>query len=243
MVFGQEVKKGVILAAGVGDRLGSLTLACPKVLLPIKENAPLITYPIQALAAAGIEEIAIVVGYLSDKVIEALGNGSNFGVKLQYIHNSDYLSGNAISVYRAEDWAQGASVVLCMGDHVIEEKLVKHLLDTSQTLDETLCVDYTPAPYHQLDEATKVTVDNTGAIKDIGKELVRWDALDTGFFLLTENFFRALHELVNQQGADVEITDVIKFLINRGNPFNTCDVSSYFWIDVDTEEDLNVVRE
>ena len=242
MVLGKEVKKGVILAAGVGDRLGSLTLACPKVLLPIKENAPLITYPIQALAAAGIEEIAIVVGYLSGKVIEVLGNGSNFGVKLQYIHNSDYLSGNAISVYRAEDWVQGASVVLCMGDHVIEGKLVKHVVDTGQTLGETLCVDYTPAPHHKLNEANKVTVDNTGAIKDIGKELVRWDALDTGVFLLTENFFRALCKLIHQRGADVEITDVIKFLINRGNRFNTCDVSSYFWIDVDTEEDLDVAR-
>ncbi len=242
MVLRQEVKKGVILAAGVGGRLGSLTLACPKVLLPIKENAPLITSPIKALAAAGIEEIAIVVGYLSDKVIEALGNGSNFGVKLQYIHNSDYLSGNAISIYRAEDWVQGASVVLCMGDHVIEGKLVKHVVDTGQTLGETLCVDYTPAPYHKLNEANKVTVDNTGAIKDIGKELVRWDALDTGVFLLTENFFRALCKLIHQRGADVEITDVIKFLINRGNRFNTCDVSSYFWIDVDTEEDLDVAR-
>ena len=77
MVLNRQVNKGVILAAGDGDRLGSLTTTCPKVLLPIK-GKPLISYPIEALAEAGISEIAIVVGYLADKVIEMLGNGNYF---------------------------------------------------------------------------------------------------------------------------------------------------------------------
>jgi len=242
MVFRQKINKGIILAAGDGSRLGSLTLTCPKVLLPVQDRKPLITYPIQALAAAGIREIAIVVGYLGDKVIETLGNGRKFGVKLQYIRNPDYLSGNAFSAYKAEDWMQGDPIALCMGDHLIERKLVKHLLDNSQTLNETLCVDYAPAQYHQLDEATKVTVDSTGAIKGIGKDLVYWDALDAGVFLLTENFFRALRKLIHQGGTGVEITDVIQFLVSHGYRFDTCNVSGYSWMDVDTEKDLNVAR-
>jgi len=242
VVLRQKIDKGVILAAGDGSRLGTLTLTHPKVLLPVHDRKPLITYPIQALAAAGIREIAIVIGYLGDKVIETLGNGHQFGVKLQYIHNPDYLGGNAFSAYKAEDWIQGAPVALCMGDHLIEKKLVKHLLDNSQTLNETLCVDYVPAQYHQLDEATKVTVNNTGAIKDIGKELVYWDALDAGVFILTENFFRALHRLVHQGGTGVEITNVIQFLVSQGYRFDTCNISGYSWMDVDTKEDLNMAR-
>ncbi len=124
----QRVGKGVILAAGDGDRLGSLTITCPKVLLPIN-GTPLIRYSIEALVAAGISEIAIVVGDLGDKVIEALGNGSSLGARLQYISNLDYLGGTAISVYKARDWVQGDPVVLCMGDHIIEGKPVKYLLD------------------------------------------------------------------------------------------------------------------
>ena len=231
--------KGVILAAGDGSRLGSLTLTCTKVLLPVND-LPLITYPIEALVAAGISEIAIVVGYLGDKVTEVLGNGSYFGVRLQYIFNPDYLRGNAISLYKARDWAHGEPIVLCMGDHLIEDKLVKCLLD-KQTLNETLCVDYTPAPHHQLAEATKVTVNSVGCIGDIGKNLVYWDALDTGVFLLTENFFQALDELI-PRFDNIEITDIIRFLIIRGHRFDTCDVSGCFWIDVDTEEDLNMAR-
>ncbi len=237
----EKVNKGIILAAGDGDRLGYLTAACPKVLLPVNCKNTLIRYPIEALAAAGISDIAIVVGYLGDSIMEALGNGDDFGVRLQYIYNSDYLGENAVSVYKAREWAQGEPVVLCMGDHLIDGEIVKRLLG-KQSCNETLCVDFTPAHHHELAEATKVTVDNDGCIKDIGKDLVFWDALDTGVFLLTENFFQALNELVQYHGTDVEISDVISFLVSRGHPFDTCDVSGCFWADVDTKEDLDKVR-
>jgi len=201
----------------------------------------LIRYPIEALAAAGVSDIAIVVGYLGGKIIETLGNGDNFGVRLQYIYNPDYLGGNAISVYKAREWVQGEPVVLCMGDHVIDVKIVKYLLDR-QTINVTLCVDYTPARHHELADATKVTVDSTGCIKDIGKNLVYWDAIDTGVFLLTKNFFQALDELILRCGTEVTISNVISFLVNQGHPFDTCDVSGCFWADVDTKEDLDKVR-
>ncbi len=240
MVLSQRVNKGIILAAGDGSRLGSLTATCPKALLPVNGKA-LIGYPIEAMVAAGISEIAIVVGYLGDKVVEVLGNGSSFGVKTEYIFNPDYLGGNAISLYKARDWAQGDPIVLCMGDHLIEDKVVKRLLDR-QTLNETLCVDYAPAQHHQPAEATKVIVDKAGCIKDIGKNLIYWDGLDTGVFLLTENFFRALDALVPRLGIDIEISDVIRLLISGGHRFDTCNVSGCFWVDVDTEETLNMAR-
>jgi len=181
-----------------------------------------------------------VVGYLADKVIEMLGNGNYFGVRLQYIFNPDYLGGNAISVNKARDWTHGDPIILLMGDHLIERKLVRRLLNRS-TFCDTLCVDYAPAKHHQLAEATKVVVDSAGCIKDIGKHLIYWDALDTGVFLLTGNFFQVLDELVPKLGIDIEISDVIRFLVSQGHRFDTCGVSGHFWVDVDTEEDLKRV--
>ncbi len=238
-MLNRKVNKGIILAAGDGGRLGSLTLNHQKTLLRVK-GIPLINHPIKALAAAHVRDIAIVVGYLGDMVADELGNGSSFGVKFEYIRNSDYLGGNAVSAYKAKDWAQGEPVVLCMGDHIIETEMVRRLLDR-QNLTETLCVDYAPASHHRIDEATKVTID-TGCIQDIGKDLVGWDALDTGIFLLTEDFFQALHELMQQSGTDVEMSDVIRYLIRRGHLFNACDVSGCFWMDVDTEVELKLAR-
>ncbi len=235
------VDKGIILAAGDGNRLGYLTRTCPKVLLPVNNRGPIIGYPIEALLAAGISEIAIVVGYLGDRIMEVLGDGSKFGVKLEYIFNPDYLTGAGVSLHKAKDWARGEPVVLCMGDHLIEEKLVKGLLD-SQTSNEVLCVDYSPLTYYQLAEATKVTLDDERCITDIGKALVGWDAVDMGVFLLTERFFQALEELVHGRGSDTEISDVVRFLISQGHRFHTYDASGCFWADVDTEEDLNMAR-
>ncbi len=236
-----KIDKGIVLAAGDGDRLGHLTITCPKVLLPVNEGVPLISCPIEALAAVGISDIAIVVGYLGDKVAEVLGDGNDFGVRLQYIDNPDYLGGNAVSVYKAREWVQGEPVILCMGDHLIDGEIVKRLLDR-QAFNETLCIDCAPAHHHDLAEATKVAVDGAGCIKAIGKDLAYWDALDTGVFLLTENFFRALNGLVQYRATDVEISDVIRFLISRGHRFDTCDVTGYFWADVDTKEDSDLVR-
>lgn len=234
-------KRGAILAAGDGDRLGSLTLNYPKVLLPMNDKAPLIRYPIEALVAAGIRQIAIVVGYLGEKIIQVLGDGRSFGADLQYIYNSDYLGGNAISVHRVKDWARGEPIVLCMGDHLLDRELVKCLLDR-RTFSDTLCVDYTPAQWYNVTEATKVSIDYDGYINDVGKELIYWNAIDTGVFLLTDKFFRALDELVTRVGTDIEMSDAIRFFISRGHRFHTCDVSGCFWMDIDTAKDLNLAR-
>jgi len=235
-----RVTKGIILAAGDGDRLGILTQRYPKALLPVG-GQPLIGYPIAAQAAAGIKEIAIVVGYLEDQIQKALGDGSQFGVSLSYISNDDYLGGNAVSVHKAREWAQGAPVILCMGDHLIEKNLVSRLVESSAT-GETLCVDYNLGGYLDINEATKVALDGDDSITDIGKGLTHWDALDTGVFLLTSRFFQVLNKLVRRQGVDLEMCEVIQFLIAEGYRVGTCDVSGCFWMDIDTEDDLNMIR-
>lgn len=232
--------KGIILAAGDGDRLGVLTLGYPKALLDV-DGWPLIGYALTSQAMAGIEEIAIVVGHLGDRIREALGDGSQFGVKLSYIVNNDYLGGNAVSVHKAREWVQGEPVVLCMADHVIAERLVKRLVENS-LVGETLCIDRSPGEHVDIGEATKIVLDDDGCIRQIGKGLVRWDALDTGVFQLTSCFFDAVDKLVRRHGVGVELSDVVRFLVGDGNRFGTCDISGCFWMDVDTKADLDMVR-
>ena len=235
----RQVSKGVVLTAGDGSRLSDLTATCPKVLLPVR-GKPLIWHPVEALVAAGIKEIAVIVGYSATQVETTLGDGSRFGASFKYITNPDYLGENAISVGKAKHWAEGEPFVLCMGDHIMELGFVSRLLDKSPVA-ETLCVDFAPASHHQLAEATKVLVDGAGRIKNIGKELTSWDGFDTGVFLLTGRFLEALEELMPKLGVDMEISDVVRFLVHSGCRFATCDVTGFFWADVDTEEDLGFV--
>ncbi|WP_422446767.1 N-acetylmuramate alpha-1-phosphate uridylyltransferase MurU [Endozoicomonas sp. ALB091] len=75
--------KAMILAAGYGKRLRPITLSIPKPLVPVA-GKPLITYHIERLAQAGFRELVINHGWLGEKIEEALGSGSGWGVTIQY---------------------------------------------------------------------------------------------------------------------------------------------------------------
>ena len=76
--------KAMILAAGRGTRMGHLTQNTPKPLLEVN-GQPLIAYHLLKLAQVGIHEVVINVFHLADQIIETLGDGSRYGVNIQYI--------------------------------------------------------------------------------------------------------------------------------------------------------------
>ncbi|GEN23449.1 nucleotidyltransferase [Halomonas cupida] len=75
--------KAMILAAGLGKRMRPLTDHCPKPLLPVA-GKPLIVHHLERLAASGIEEVIINVSYRADQIIEALGDGHQWGLKIAF---------------------------------------------------------------------------------------------------------------------------------------------------------------
>lgn len=88
--------KAMILAAGRGERLRPLTDETPKPLLKLA-GAPLIAHHIQRLAAAGFKEIVINVSYLAKKITQYLGDGSQWGVNLEFSYEPTALeSGGGI---------------------------------------------------------------------------------------------------------------------------------------------------
>lgn len=89
--------KAMILAAGKGERMRPLTESCPKPLLTVN-NKPLIIYLIEKLKNAGIAEIVINISYLGNMVEECLGDGSAYGVNIQYSRETEPLeTGGGIS--------------------------------------------------------------------------------------------------------------------------------------------------
>lgn len=75
--------KAMILAAGLGTRMRPLTLTTPKPLLKVA-GVPLIEHHIRALAQAGVKELVINHAYLGQQIVDYLGDGSRFGVAIQY---------------------------------------------------------------------------------------------------------------------------------------------------------------
>ena len=122
----QEIKKAVILAAGLGSRLKPLTDSAPKCLTEVNDRS-LLGHTLGILEKNGIDETVVVVGYLGDIVIEKVGE-SYGGMKVTYLWNKIYEKTNSMySAWLAREYLeQGA--VLIEGDTIFEESLVRGVL-------------------------------------------------------------------------------------------------------------------
>ncbi len=228
--------KGVILAAGDGGRLRPLTRT-PKALVKVG-GLSLIEYPLTALAAAGVSDIAVVVGYQADRLCEQL---SELHPNLSFIFNEDYDEGNAISLYAARNFAGDDSFFLCMADHPICPDIPKRMLSGSPAEVCMLGVDGGAWHPSQIGDATRVLTEG-GVILEIGKQLDVWNGVDTGVFNMNADVFSAIEELMRVHDMDVGISDVVRYMALGGQPFIACDVSGLFWADVDTPEDYESVN-
>jgi choline kinase len=230
--------KAVILAAGRGERLLPLTQKSPKPLLRVKDK-PLLEYTISALKHGGVSLFIIVTGYMSQAIRDFVGDGSKFDIKVQYSYNPAYNDGNATSLRTARRFLEGGEkFLLVMSDHLLDKTIVEKALEN---LDHAplLCVDRKPTYSFKIEDPTKVLVDSDGFIRDIGKEIPSWNAIDTGVFLLDDKIFEII-ELVQTEKAITPLTlnDCMKRMITNGNPLWACDVSGSLWLDIDTLEDL-----
>jgi len=228
--------KGIIIAAGYGSRLGSLTANIPKSLVEI-DGKPIITYPIDALVTAGISDISIVVGYRADAIIDYV---EKLYPTINFSYNKDYDGDNAISVLAAHSFIKEDPFVLAMGDHLISSSLVTSLLSDS-TINRTLCVDSEAKNASQINDGTRVMSDSKGRIIEIGKNIENWQSIDTGLFIMDSEVLDNIKHLMKDKGNKVSISEVVQHMADNERHFQICDVSGQFWADVDTEEDHDSV--
>ena len=92
--------KAMILAAGLGTRMGGLTRDLPKPLLAV-DGKPLIVHLVEALVAAGFGELVINLAYLGERIEAALGDGGRFGANIAYSPEPDGPLGTGGGVRRA----------------------------------------------------------------------------------------------------------------------------------------------
>lgn len=126
--------KAMILAAGYGKRMRPLTDHTPKPLLPCC-GKPLIVYHIEALVAAGINELVINHSYLGEQIEQALGDGSQFGASIQYSPEAEPLE-TAGGIISALPLLGEQPFIICNGDiwtdfpfqRLLDVKLASHEL-------------------------------------------------------------------------------------------------------------------
>jgi NDP-sugar pyrophosphorylase family protein len=229
----QTPMHAVILAAGDGGRLQPYTEQTPKPLLDVG-GRPLIQHVLDALVAGGIDEVTIVVGYLSQAIREALGETRPDGLRIRFVENTAFESGNARSIWAAGQEVEGP-FVLAMADHLIDPTIVVRLL-AGRNGRPALAVEYVDVGDARADEATRAHVVRDRVV-DLGKEIQRWNALDTGVFWCTPAVFGAMAP----EMRDGEMGAVFAALARSGQ-LDAIDVTGCRWLDVDTPEDLRAAE-
>jgi len=232
--------KGVILAAGMGSRFGLHTQEEHKLLLTVKD-VPIIDYTLQAFSRSGIVEVALVTGFMPDRINEWVGDGSRYGLQISYIFNPDYRLGNAVSVQAARAFTKNHNFVLSMGDHMISTDLITRVMDSHGDIEgNVLGVDFDLRKAH---EATLVLVDDEARISSIGKSIRKWNGIDSGVFRCNPD----IHGLIDlwiarDSSGRFELSGALDYLIKQGGLLKSCDISGCYWHDVDNMEDLNYLR-
>lgn len=124
--------KGLLLAGGHGTRLRPLTFTGNKHMIPIA-NQPMLFYGLKQLAEAGIKEVGIVLGPLHEGIMEAVGTGVAFGVRVTYIHQGDP-RGLADAVLCAREFLGDSPFVMYLGDNLLQEGVTEfvHIYETQK---------------------------------------------------------------------------------------------------------------
>nr|WP_303714538.1 NDP-sugar synthase [Methanoculleus marisnigri] len=135
--------KVCIMCGGEGTRLRPLTFGRPKPCIPIV-NKPSIQHLVSHLSNLGFNDVVITLGYMSEAIEEALGDGSLFGVNVTYVHEKTKL-GTAGSVKNAQKYLDEQPFLVVGGDHVVGLNLLEfyreHLTNDSITTIGLISID------------------------------------------------------------------------------------------------------
>jgi glucose-1-phosphate thymidylyltransferase len=227
--------KGIILHGGHGTRLRPLTHTGPKQLIPIA-NKPISQYALEDLRDSGIKDISIILGDICpEKVKEYYNNGSNFGVKISYIHQ-DKPKGIAHAISLCEEFVDQDKFVVYLGDNLLKgginnfvEKFERSNFDAMILL----CEVKDPQRFGVAEFDEKGSL-----IKLIEKpKIPPSNYALTGIYFFTPIIFDMIKQLKPSWRGELEITEAIQMLIDKG--YNVgYDFVKIWWKDTGTPEDI-----
>jgi glucose-1-phosphate thymidylyltransferase len=227
--------KGVVLAGGLGSRLYPLTKITNKHLLPVFDK-PMIYYPIQCLVNAGITEIMVVTGgNYAGHFLQLLRNGSDFGLRRLGYAYQEGEGGIADALKLAEEFADGDSICVVLGDNIIEGNIKKAADDfAAQGGGAKIMLKEVQDP-HRFGVATVAADGKVEKIVEKPKE-PETNLAVIGIYMYDAEVFNICRELKPSDRGELEITDVNNEYVRRGNL--TCEVLNGWWTDAGTFESL-----
>ena len=225
--------KAVILAAGEGLRCRPLTLTRSKVMLPVA-NRPLLEYIVNALSRNDIKEMIFVVGYKKEKIMDHFGNGSNFGVEINYVFQDTQL-GTAHAIGQVRNHVDGDFLVI-NGDNLIDKDTIANIIDGHNEYRGYITL---VAVKRQQTIGYGVLIPETSE-KTIVKQILEKprkaesNFVNAGIYIFPPDIFVEIDNTklseIEQNGSEYAITDTIQRIIDKGKIVRMVESKS-MWID------------
>ncbi len=226
--------KGLVLSGGKGTRLRPITYTSAKQLVPVA-NKPVLFRVIEAIRAAGIDDIGIVIGDTGDEIRNAVGNGRRWNARVTYIEQEQPL-GLAHAVKISRDFLGDDRFVMFLGDNCLQggiSPLIRQFGSSSFNSQIVLKEVSDPRQFGVAE------LDDTGRVIRLVEKPrePRSNLALVGVYMFDQHVWEAVEAIRPSDRGELEITDAIAWLVNNGYEVHPY-VHTGWWIDTGKKDDL-----
>lgn len=234
--------KAVILAAGQGTRIRSVVGARPKCLIPIGDQT-ILDRQLKALYLAGIAEVAVVVGYEKDQIIDHVqAHSGRVGPKVHFIENPAFaFTNNIYSLWLAREWLRGDGFTCLNADVIFDPEILLSALQSKAPISMIVDPEW-------RDETMKVIIRN-GFVTQMSKKIPpnkfsgTYIGITTFQEAMRNRFFGKMEDIIGAARVNEFFNVAVQELVDEGVDVGFATTDGFPWAEIDDPHDLAFAQE